>query len=250
VGRSPSGLRDARCTRSARDWHLRVWRRTLRVPKSTRGCQGVLKSIHFGAPHGPVGVLGIPRRWGQQAPALQRRGCDGVCAAATPTLAPTTSSPTFLLGGTAREPAYVRRSNLCARARLRVDATSCVCARCAMVLTHACVPPCVGVRLCVCVRACQCVQVFVCVSVSALPWHGGDRHADRRAGGRVCALRLSPRSGRRGDVGEPHGERGMGCAIWAHIRDRRRRHHLRHRWPQRHHRLQRRLGEHRRRCAT
>jgi hypothetical protein len=31
------------------------------------------------APQGPVGVLGIPRRRAQQAPALQRSGCDGVC---------------------------------------------------------------------------------------------------------------------------------------------------------------------------
>ena len=47
------------------------------------------------APHGPVGVLGIPRRRGQQAPALQRSRSGGVCGAATPTLAPTTSTPTF-----------------------------------------------------------------------------------------------------------------------------------------------------------
>jgi hypothetical protein len=49
-----------------------------------------------GVPHGPVGVLGIRRRDGQQALALQRsRTKWGVCAAATPTLAPTTSTPTF-----------------------------------------------------------------------------------------------------------------------------------------------------------
>ena len=47
------------------------------------------------APHGPVGVLGIPRRRGQQAPALQRSRSGGVCGAATPTLAPTTSTPTL-----------------------------------------------------------------------------------------------------------------------------------------------------------
>ncbi len=52
----------------------------------------------------------------------------------------------------------------------------------------------------------------------------------------------------------PYGQRGMGWPIWAHVRGRRRRRHLRHRrrlfqW----HRqllLRGRLGEHRRRCAA
>ncbi len=60
---------------------LRVWRGTPRVPEEacasssgSRRNQGVLKSTKW-----PVGVLGVRRRRGQQAPALQRRGCAGVC---------------------------------------------------------------------------------------------------------------------------------------------------------------------------
>ncbi len=52
---------------------------------------------------------------------------------------------------------HVRRSNLCARARLRVDATPCVFARCAMLLTRACVRP-VCLRACVQLRATACVR--------------------------------------------------------------------------------------------
>jgi hypothetical protein len=61
--------------------------------------------------------------------------------------------------------AYARRSNLCARTRLRIDSKLCVFARCAMVLMRACVRP------CVCVRACKCVRASVCARgcVWALP---------------------------------------------------------------------------------
>ena len=67
---------------------------------------------------------------------------------------------------------------------------------------------------------------------------------------RAHSLRLVRSAGvaRRRHLDEPHGQRGMGRAIWAHVGGRRRRRHLRHRrLPQRH--LERRLGEHRRRCA-
>ncbi len=55
------------------------------------------------------------------------------------------------------------------------------------------------------------------------------------------------RVGRRCDVDEPYPQGRMGCAMGAHIRDRRRRRHLRHRrqrW------LPGRVGEHQRRCAA
>jgi hypothetical protein len=60
------------------------------------------------------------------------------------------------------------------------------------------------------------------------------------------------RVGRRCHLDVPHGQRAMGCAIFAHVGGRRRRRHLRHR-RQRPHRtllLQRRVREHRRRCAA
>ncbi len=62
--------------------------------------------------------------------------------------------------------------NLCARARLRVVATSCVCARCAMVLNRVCVRAFVCMH--VCVRACVHACVTACPRV-ALTWHGADR---------------------------------------------------------------------------
>jgi hypothetical protein len=66
----------------------------------------------------------------------------------------------------------------------------------------------------------------------------------------VCALRVSPRSGRRCELQQPHPQGGMGCATRALDRDRRRWRHLRHRRLRWHHLLQRRVREHRRRCAT
>jgi hypothetical protein len=57
---------------------------------------------------------------------------------------------------------HMRAVRICARARLRVDSKLCVFARCAIVLTRACVRP---VCLRVCMHACKCVQVRACVSV-------------------------------------------------------------------------------------
>jgi hypothetical protein len=61
-------------------------------------------------------------------------------------------------------------------------------------------------------------------------------------------MRLVPpaglaRVGRRCHLDSPHGQRGMGCATFAHVHGRRRRRHLRHRRPRRHrrHLLPRRL---------
>jgi hypothetical protein len=71
--------------------------------------------------------------------------------------------------------AHVRRSDLCACARLRVDSKLCVFAPCAMLLARACVRSCVCVRACM--RATACVRASVCARgcVLALPWHGGDQ---------------------------------------------------------------------------
>jgi hypothetical protein len=57
--------------------------------------------------------------------------------------------------------------------------------------------------------------------------------------------------GRRCDVDESCDQRSVGWPIWAHERDRRHRRHLRHRRLRlRRHLLQRRVGQHRRRCAA
>jgi hypothetical protein len=154
-----------------------------------------------------------------------------------PTLVPT------LLGGTARAPSCMCAPSGSVRARATPRCRRVVCLLCdgPQPCVRACVRACVPVRAWVCLRLC----------VRALPWHGGGPAVfiARHAGGHVCALHLSPRSGRRCVVGEPHVDRAVGCAIWAHDGGRRRRRHLRHRRPQRHHFLQRRVGEHRRRCA-
>jgi hypothetical protein len=62
------------------------------------------------------------------------------------------------------------------------------------------------------------------------------------------------RVGRRCDVEIPYGQRAVGWAKRPHVRDRRRRRHLRHRrlgqQRRRHHFLQGRVGQHRRGCVT
>jgi hypothetical protein len=138
---------------------------------------------------------------------------------------------------------------------------------------------------CVCVCVCECVRVRVCVCVCArvrarlLVWLCARactacvneqprrcarppiarrlavfiaRLAPRFAAVAFCATgRLSRLFGRRCHVDVPHGQRAVGRAIWAHVRGRRRRRHLRHRrlQRQRHRLFRRRVGEHRRRCA-
>ncbi len=68
----------------------------------------------------------------------------------------------------------------------------------------------------------------------------------------VLSLRVEPSAGfaRRCHLETRDRQRAVGCAIWAHVRDRRRRRHLRHRRQRQRHPLPRRVGEHRRRCAT
>ncbi len=83
-------------------------------------------------------------------------------------------------------------------------------------------------------------------------------HGPRVAATRAWLQLVPPaglaRVGRRCHLDVPHGQRGMGCAIFAHVRGRRRRRHLRHRRQRRRcpklHLLRRRVGEHRRRCAA
>jgi hypothetical protein len=113
--------------------------------------------------------------------------------------------------------------------------------------------------------ACVCVCVAgLCVYASALCRRCGGTAAtggvNSSAGGagrpRVhgcgsvrSALGVA-RVGRRCDVDEPHDQRAMGRPIFAHVGDRRRRRHLRHRRLRWHHLLQGRVGKHRRRCAA
>jgi hypothetical protein len=99
-------------------------------------------------------------------------------------------------------------------------------------------------------RVCLKLCVVTRVCASALREHsrgpGADRRylkpGPRRAG--VFALGVIGALGRRRDVEQSYPRGAMGCAIWAHVRDRRRRRHLRHRrrHQRRLHLLQRRVG--------
>ncbi len=75
------------------------------------------------------------------------------------------------------------------------------------------------------------------------------RPSPRVGRARIC---LFARVGRRCHVEMPHGQRAVGWPRRAHVRGRRRRRHLRHRRLRLLQRnlLQRRVGEHRRRCAA
>jgi hypothetical protein len=160
-----------------------------------------------------------------------------------PTLAPT------LLGGTARVPSCICAPFESVRVRARESSLTPRCVFVHAVLWCSRVRACGQVRACVRVLACKCVCAWVCVG-PPVARRGPAVFIDRHAGGRVCALRVSPRSGRRRDVGEPYDQRAVGWPTRAHVRDRRRRRYLRHRRQQRRHPLQRCPGEHRRRCAT
>jgi hypothetical protein len=144
----------------------------------------------------------------------------------------------------------------------------CVCGSISALERVYCVCACMRVRacVCVCVCVCPCVRACVCVRVRVRVRTNGGCTGTRVAlpglavfiaqpvtGGRtrVWVLRwpsaIRPR-GRRYHLDLAHTQRAVGCPSWAHERDRRRRCHLRHRRLQRH-RLQGRLGEHRRRCG-
>jgi hypothetical protein len=87
--------------------------------------------------------------------------------------------------------AHARRSNLCARAtRLRVVSKLCVFARCAMVLTRACVRSFVCVRACgrACVLAGTCVRLGVCGPSRGTAGTGGNYSSAHGAWTAACAL--------------------------------------------------------------
>ena len=155
-----------------------------------------------------------------------------------PTFAPT------LLGGTAREPGCTCAPFESVRARdSALRHVACLRALCN------------GARACICVHACRrvraCVRAGVCVCGPSRGTAGtGGIYRSARRWPCVRFAFLSPRSGRRQNLQQPHPQGGMGGARKAHVRGRRRlRRHLRHRRLQGRHLLQRRLGEHRRRCA-
>jgi hypothetical protein len=160
---------------------------------------------------------------------------------------------------------------VCARARASVRARAPVCMSAAD--ASLCVSVCVRARgyecvsLCARTRASQQFCIFarvrgfhlrggVCTDLCACLPRGcvcppvalrGSVVCIARRACCVCAIGRS-RAGRRSDVDKSYDQRAVGCAIFAHVRDRRRRRHLRHR------RLQWRLspgrvGEHRRRCS-
>ncbi len=120
-------------------------------------------------------------------------------------------------------------------------------------------------RVCRFAHACTACVNELCASASRL-------HAPSHRTAGTCGINSSARAafcgrarvvafgaigrvlrefGCRCHVDVPHGQRGMGCAILAHVCGRRRRRHLRHRRPRRRQRrLQGRVGQHRRRCAA
>ncbi len=99
--------------------------------------------------------------------------------------------------------------------------------------------------MCVCMYVCMDPHLSIAQRISIDPFTSA-----RDARGRACVCRFA-RVCRRRHVEMPYGQRAVGCAFWAHDRDRRSRHHLRHR-RHRHqrHPLPGRVGEHRRRCAA
>jgi hypothetical protein len=133
---------------------------------------------------------------------------------------------------------HVWRACCSARSYVRVDS----CGRARPVDARVCarVRACLLVRLCA--RACTACVNEQCVRAPAAV----------RAWLRSLPPAGLARVGRRYHLDEPHGQGAVGCAVWAHVRDRCRRRHLRHR------RLRQRgtklppgrVGEHRRRCAA
>jgi hypothetical protein len=117
-----------------------------------------------------------------------------------------------------------------------------------------------GVQLSVWFGMCVCVCLCVCVFVCATGLSGYSRGTAGTDGVySSAAMSGRPRVRLRWPlVGRPRGrrrlvaahdrQRAVGCPICAHDRNQRHRRHLCHRGQQRH-RLQRRVGEHRRRCG-
>ncbi len=171
-----------------------------------------------------------------------------------------------------------RSVSVCACVRL------CVCVRlCSFARVLVCVRlcACARVRACMlaCVSACACVRAFAsdCVFAHARVCskrvyaqrrcarppiarrrlavfiaRPAPRVADARAWLRSCDRPGSRAFGRRCHLDELHDQRAVGCAARAHVRGRRRWHHLRHRRlrPRHQRLLPGRVGEHRRRCVA
>ena len=144
----------------------------------------------------------------------------------------------------------------------------CVRTRCVRVRVRVSVHACLRERACACVRAfpSDCIFARGCVvkacarrgAAWALPSHlrgravliGRPATRGRPPVFAFDAIGRHLRVGRRCDVDTRDRQRAVGCALLAHDRDRRRRRHLCPRRQRRLRLLQRRLGEHRRRCAA
>jgi hypothetical protein len=135
----------------------------------------------------------------------------------------------------------------------------CVCISCISIRLHLRAHVC-SMCECLCGRACA-RAVALCAQSRCTAATGGIYSSARAAlcprrvnVGRACVCGVVSsagvaRVGRRRDVDTRDRKRAVGCATGAHVRDRRRWCHLRHR--RRHRRLlPGRVGEHRRRCAS
>jgi hypothetical protein len=210
-------------------------------PRGTRATVGVLGDTE-GVLGGAVGVLGPPR--GSEV-RVRVRACACVCTARV--LVRLSSLCSFVCGRAGG------RARARVRACMRAHVSACV-------FGFAFPSDCIfRARVCserVCVlseRACalrRCARPPIARRRRAVSMA---RPAPRVAAACTRLRSVPPagsaRVGRRCHVDEPHGQRAVGCAIWAHVRGRRRRRHLRHR-RLRQHPLPGRVGEHRRRCAA
>jgi hypothetical protein len=173
-----------------------------------------------------------------------------------------------------RSPSVAAHANAAADAIISHGWRACLSARTVcmlMLLMRVCVRVCVCVCLlvCLCARACTACVNELCARAPRgcmRPPIARRRRAvliaqpAPRVGGRARGCVRCHRPGsrafcRRCHLDVPHGQRGMGCAFWAHVRGRRRRRHLRHRRQRLGRRRQPRqlpgrVGEHRRRCAA
>jgi hypothetical protein len=136
-------------------------------------------------------------------------------------------------------------------ARARACARACVCCGVRSCARASVFCRSIGKHLRACV-ACLCAaRLGVCAS--ALCGRSGGMAGTSGINSVVavrCDRPVVARVGRRCELHQSYPQGGMGCAMGAHVGGRRRRRHLRHRRQQLPHLLQRRVGEHRRRCAA
>jgi hypothetical protein len=222
-------------------------------------------------------------------PLLRGRHTRGRAHAAISSQALSRTSDVYFSMRTSSSTLYVSigmcgASCACGFAWVFVRAFACV--RC---FVHVCAGLCACARVCLYMRALECARsygiafvsasIFVCVCVQRVcvcmarlctsRLFSGPPVARRRPvvysarpaarGWARVRLRSVPSAGlaricRRRELGESYGKRGMGWPMWAHVRDRRRRRHLRHRrrqgQPPADCRLPGRVGEHRRRFVA